>query len=200
VADSDPVLVEVPTEWRGSRVLLRPFAETDAAAVWQAIEESRALLTPWMPWTPDQRSEADSLRYIRQCISHWAVRDDLTIGIFDAASGNFIGGTGLHRIDWRIRRFEIGYWIRASLEGQGLVTESVQVLTRAAFRDLAAARVEIRMDVRNTRSRNVPQRLGFVYEGCLRQALPDVHGEPRDMDVFSLVRDDLSRLEWAQLS
>ena len=200
MADSDPILVEVPTEWRGPRVLLRPFAETDAAAVWHAIEESRALLTPWMPWTPGQRSEADSLRYIRQCISHWAVRDDLALGIFDAASGNFIGGTGLHRIDWRIRRFEIGYWIRASQEGQGLVTESVQVLTRAAFRDLAAARVEIRMDVRNTRSRNVPQRLGFVHEGCLRQALPDVHGEPRDIDVFSLVRDDLSRLEWARLS
>ena len=29
------------------------------------------------------------------------------------------GGTGLHRIDWAVRKFEIGYWLRPELQGQG---------------------------------------------------------------------------------
>ena len=34
----------------------------------------------------------------------------------------FIGGTGLHRIDWAQRQFEIGYWCRSSRVGEGFVT------------------------------------------------------------------------------
>jgi RimJ/RimL family protein N-acetyltransferase len=52
------------------------------------------------------------------------------------------------------------------------------------------------MDVRNIRSRNVPARLGFVHEGVLRRALPDVNGQPRDVDLFSLIRDDVPGVAW----
>jgi ribosomal-protein-serine acetyltransferase len=64
---------------------------------------------------------------------------------------------------------------------------------------LEASRVEIRMDVRNTRSRAVPERLGFVYEGRLRRALPDVKARPRDVDVFALIHEDYERLPWSGL-
>jgi RimJ/RimL family protein N-acetyltransferase len=108
-----------------------------------------------------------------------------------------LGGSGLARIDWTIRRFEIGYWLRESAVGFGYVSETVQLLTCLAFDRLEASRVEIRMDVRNTRSRAVPERLGFVYEGRLRRALPDVKARPRDVDVFALIHEDYERLPWS---
>jgi RimJ/RimL family protein N-acetyltransferase len=192
-----PVLVDLPAELLGSRVIVRPYREDDAPALWAAVEESRAgLLGEWMPWVRDYQVPEDALVTIRRLRARWLLREDLVTGIFDRATGRFLGGSGLHRIDWTIRRFEIGYWLRTSAMGHGYVTETVQLLTRLAFDRFEANRVEIRMDVRNTRSHAIPVRLGFVFEGCMRRASPDIHSQPGDIDVFALIRDDYERLPW----
>src|SRR5690606_11812221 len=74
-----------------------------------------------------------------------------------------------HRMDWAVRSFEIGYWIRKDAEGQGIVTEAVNAITRYAFEQLQARRVETRFETENLRSRAVAERLGYDLDGCLRQ-------------------------------
>jgi len=129
--------------------------------------------------------------------AEWLLREDLPLGVFDLANGALLGGTGLHRINWNIRTFEIGYWLRRSAEGHGYMAEAVQLLTRMAFDTLQANRVEIRMDARNTRSEQIPKRLGFIHEGTLRNNIPDAHGQPRDTHIYALIPDDYRRLPWA---
>jgi RimJ/RimL family protein N-acetyltransferase len=187
------VLIELPARLVGPRVVLRPYDEADAASLWEAVDESRAHLAPWMPWVSAYEAPEDALVFVRQFRAKWITRDDLIVGIFDGADGRLLGGSGLHRIDWQIRRFEIGYWLRQSAEGYGYVTETVQLLTRMAFEDLAANRVEIRVDAQNSRSRSVPDRLGFHLEGCLRQFLPDTDGHPSDILIFSMLREEFGR-------
>jgi RimJ/RimL family protein N-acetyltransferase len=149
-----------------------------------------------MPWASAYRAPDDALAFVRQFRARWLTREDLIVGIFDRADGQLLGGSGLHRIDWQIRRFEIGYWLRQSAEGHGYVTETVQLLTRLAFEDLAANRVEIRTDTRNSRSRSVPDRLGFHLEGCLRQFLADPNGQPCDILIFSMLREEFGSVSW----
>jgi RimJ/RimL family protein N-acetyltransferase len=134
---------------------------------------------------------------VRRFRSKWLTREDLIVGIFDHTGQRLLGGSGLHRIDWQIRRFEIGYWIRESASGHGYVTETVQLLTRLAFDGLAANRVEIRMEVANTRSRVIPERLGFQLEGRMRRSMPGVDGSARDIWMFSLLREEFDALNWA---
>ena len=86
-----------------------------------------------------------------------------------------------------MRRFEIGCWIRASAQGQGDVSEAVQALTRMAFSELQARRVEIRMDEKTLRSRAVAERCGFELEGVLRCDALSPNGEPRDTRVYSRI-------------
>jgi RimJ/RimL family protein N-acetyltransferase len=107
----------------------------------------------------------------------------------DGAEGAFVGSSGLHRIDWSVPRFEIGYWRRTGFEGRGLIVEVVRALSRMAFDTLAARRVEIRMDARNEPSARVAERAGFTFEGVLRQDSVDVAGGGRDTRVYSRVRD-----------
>lgn len=192
-----PILLDIPEELHGPRVLLRPVRPEDAQAVWEAKEESFEHLRAWLPWAERERSFEDSVAFIARARARWLLREDLTVGIFDRASGRFLGGSGLHRINWPLRLFEIGYWIRVSEQGKGYVTETVQVLTRFAFDMLRANRVEIRVDPLNVRSRRVPERLGFVLEGTLRRSGLSSSGEVTDRDIFALIPEDYAHLPWA---
>ncbi len=196
----EPVIpIDLPEELHGPRVLLRPFSVEDARAVWDAVEESRAHLAPWLPWVQQCRSADDERATMRRMRERWLLREDLAVGIFDRATGRFLGGSGLHRINWEIRAFEIGYWIRVTAEGRGFVTETVQLLTRLAFDRLGANRVEIQIDPRNVRSRRVPERLGFVLEGTLRRYRLSPDGRAADRLIFAMIPEDYARTPWRTL-
>ena len=104
-------------------------------------------------------------------------------------SKTIIGGTGLHRINWNVPRFEIGYWVRTSYARQGYITEAVSGLTDFAFDTLGAKRVEIRCDALNERSAAIPRRLGFTLEATLRHEDRDhVTNNLRDTMIFAKIR------------
>jgi RimJ/RimL family protein N-acetyltransferase len=188
----DPLMIELPEVLPSARLLLRAPRAGDGAALNEAMVESLESLKPWMPWAQTLSTPEQSELTCRQLAVRFAQRTDLTLFMFerlaDASCGRLVGGTGLHRMDWNVPRFEIGYWCRPSLQGRGLVTEAVQTLTRFAFHTLRARRVELRMSSVNTKSRAVAERCGFTLEGMLRQASLDVSGRPRDTVVYARVR------------
>ncbi|MCW2956655.1 MAG: GCN5-related N-acetyltransferase [Thermoleophilia bacterium] len=188
--DTPPELVAVPQTINTERLTIRPWEPADAPALLASVDGARASLGPWLPWV----AESTTLDHFRIAIqkfqSKWAVHSDLAVGIFDRTSGEVLGGSGLHRIDWELRVFEIGYWLGAGAEGHGYMTECAAALTLMAFEALDAERVEIRMDGQNRRSMAVPQRLGFVHEGTLRRSELTPDGEIRDTEVFALIRGD----------
>jgi RimJ/RimL family protein N-acetyltransferase len=188
--------VTVPREIVGPRVRLRPLRLSDARAVWDAIEESRANLEPWLPWVRKTRCLADERGDIARIQALWRRRESLVVGIFDRRGGRYLGGSGLHRINWQTRSFEIGFWIRATAEGRGYVSETVRLLTCLAFDRLGANRVQIFMHPQNVQSEAVPKRLGFVHEGTLRAVTLGPDGTPEDRHVYALVRADYDRVPW----
>ncbi len=187
MATIDPLLIDLPP-LTSERLLLRAPCAGDGVALNEAVVESFDQLKPWMPWAQALPSVEQSELVCRQMAAHFAQRSDLPMFIFERDTGRFIGGTGLHRFDWSVPRFEIGYWVRRSAQGRGLVTEAVQTLARFAFDGLRARRVEVRMSSANQRSRAVAERCGFTLEGVLRQDSLGVDGQPRDTVVYSRVR------------
>ena len=131
-------LIDLPAELREARVLLRPYRADDAEAVFAAVDESREHLRPWVTWVDANRAVDDVREYCIRCAANWILRSDLALGIFDAASGRFLGGTGLHDPDWELRAFEIGYWLRVSALGHGYATESTRLLADFALAPLQA--------------------------------------------------------------
>ncbi len=180
-------LIPLFEELRGERVIVRPYRESDAQALQEAVAESRDHLRPWMPFADEHQSVEESRDWIIHQIARWLTREGMLVGMWDAATQRYLGGTGLHAHDWEIGYFEIGYWIRASAEGHGYVTEAVRLLTDYAFDALNASRVEIRCDEQNVRSAAIPRRLGYVEEGLLRNDSTTPEGELRNTLVFSLI-------------
>lgn len=177
-------------ELRGERVLIRPYRESDAPDLHEAIAESRDHLRPWLPFADHHQSVAETHDWILHCMAHWMLREDMTVGLWDVATNRLVGGSGLHPRNWDIPFFEIGYWVRLSAEGNGYISEAVRLLTDYATIMLGAQRIMIRCDERNVRSAAVAERLGFVREGRLRNSEIAQDGQLRTMLVFSLIPDD----------
>ena len=97
---TDPLLISVPDVLRGQHVVVRPFVDADAPALFQAIDESREHLAAWMPWARGHTSLDDALQYIRRSRAQWVLRERLPVAIFDAGSGALLGGSGLERITY----------------------------------------------------------------------------------------------------
>jgi len=197
VAAVDPLSIDLPDQLVGERVIVRPWDEADADGLWDAIDSSREHLEAWMPWVDRYRNPDNAVEYCRRSHARWLLREDLAAAIVERGTGRILGGTGLHRINWAYRLFEIGYWVRQDAEGRGYVTETVQLLTRLAFDELDANRVELAIDTRNVRSLRVAERLGFVLEGTLRRRLLAPGGSPTDMHVLALLPEEYRLLPWA---
>jgi RimJ/RimL family protein N-acetyltransferase len=163
----NPILLDIPSRIETPRLVLRLPRPGEGAQINAAIVETQAGLQAYMPWTHPMPSVDDSEVYARLSTAKFITREELQLAMYDRVTGEYVGGSGFHRINWKIPRLEIGYWIRKSREGQGLVTESTNALTRFAFDYLGAKRVEIRCDLRNDRSEAVPKRLGFVREAVM---------------------------------
>jgi RimJ/RimL family protein N-acetyltransferase len=179
---------DVPDAFKTERLTVRCPVLADVPEIHAAVLESLPELTPWMPWaTPDYSLEACE-ENTRQVIADFVTRRDLRYHFHLQDGGALVASSGLHRINWEVPRFEIGYWVRRGYQGQGYVTEGVAGLLELAFARLGAARVEIRCDDKNARSAAVAERLGFQLEGVLRFEARGTDGSLRDTRVYSRVR------------
>lgn len=185
-----PILLDFPDHVETERLLIRAPRPGDGAAIYEAIQESVNDLLPWMPWAHRTQTPDDVEALLRYSVAQFQKREDLRMNMYRKSDGLFIGGTGLHEIDWDVPRFEIGYWARTSLQGQGYVTEAVKGLTKFCFDTLQAERVEILMDVRNTRSAAVAERAGYIFEAILSRRSRDPYGNLRDTKIYRMLKDD----------
>jgi RimJ/RimL family protein N-acetyltransferase len=149
-------------------------------------------LRPWMPWAHDEPSSIDVLESrVATFQADFEAARDWCYGIFSADESKILGGTGLHPRGAE-DEIEIGYWLRASAEGHGYVTETAAALTKVALSSPLISKVIIKCDPANIRSAAVPQRLGYVLAGVLPTAEP-ISTRTHDM-IWHMTRETFSGL------
>lgn len=193
----DPILIDVPERLETERLVLLSPQAGDGVALNRAVLEARDHLLPWMPWASEVPGVEQSEAVARRMQAQFLQRQHLAYYVHernaDGHAGRLIGGAGLHTLEWKVRRYEIGYWLGPSHTGRGLASEAVRALVRLGFERLRARRMEIRTDARNTASRAVAERCGFVLEGLLRQDALDVAGESCDTCIYGMTALDALR-------
>lgn len=186
----DPILLDFPSSFETERLLVRAALPGDGPAINQAIRESINELRPWMPWAQKMPTPEESEAFARRSHVDFITRASFIMFFFAKHTETLLGGSGLRPQNWAVPSFEIGYWIRTSQSGKGLVTEAVRGLTGFAFEHLRARRLEIRCDPRNGRSASVAIRAGYRNEGTLRQQGLSPDGEIRDTTVYAMLSED----------
>lgn len=187
----EPILRDFPHQFETDRLTIRGPLPGDGQEVNAALVESWAELRTWMAWakseTPQSVEETET--FIRKSHTRFLERIELQLLLFLRESPTLVGCGGLHRIDWDVPKFEIGYWVRTPFAGQGYITEAVNGIADFAFEQLSANRLEIRCDAGNQRSAAVARRAGFEWEATLHWDARDPFGKLRDTLIFAKFRD-----------
>ncbi|ADH97936.1 GNAT family N-acetyltransferase [Salisediminibacterium selenitireducens] len=147
---------------------LRILELRHAEPLYLITEHSRRHLRTWLPWVDDIYQPGDSRKFIEMGLKQFVSQDGFHAGIW--YKGQLAGVIGLHGIHWGNRSTSIGYWLGDGFEGKGIMTKACKALIHHCFHDLNLERIEIRAASRNTKSRAIPERLGFQEEGRLRHA------------------------------
>lgn len=170
-----------------ARTRLRAPTDADAAPLFAIIDANRAHLRRWLPWVDGVTEPGDTANFLRGVNERAALGSSLELLIEHA--GELAGISGYRAIDPVNRCGEIGYWLRADRGGRGIMTASCRVLVAHGFDQLALNRVVIAAATENAKSRAIPERLGFRFEGVLRQ--PEwLYDRFVDHAVYSLLRSE----------
>jgi ribosomal-protein-serine acetyltransferase len=151
----------------GDHLRLKLLEPSDAFALFQITDESRRYLREWLPWVDAIKVVSDTQNFIRQSMTQYALHNGFQAGIW--REQELVGCIGFHAIDWTNRTTTIGYWLKQSAQGHGIMTQATEALVNLAFHHYHLNRVEIHAALGNVKSRAIAQRLGFVQEGILRQ-------------------------------
>ena len=171
----------------GTTIVLRPPTEDDIPRVFEAALSSRNELAPWMPWCHADYSIADAETWIHESTASSTVRSFL---ILDETEELCLGTCGLNDINARIRRANLGYWVRTSHIGRGIASAATLKVAQFGFTEAGLVRVEIVAAVGNLASQRVAEKVQATREGIIRNGL--VHGDkPLDAVMFSLIPADL---------
>lgn len=189
-APARPTLRPIFDELKNDRALVRSYRPEDAGDLFTSVVASREHMLPWLPFVTRYETIDDAREFINRMRAAWLLREDFNAGLWDSATGDFVGAIGLHPRDWNVPVFEIGYWLRADMTGRGYITEAVKLLADYAFAAYDAKRVFIQCDARNERSAAVPRRLGFVHEATLRNTAIAYDGALRSTLIFALTPED----------
>lgn len=174
-----------PSPEKPTGVVLRPWAESDALPLREAIDEDLAHLKPWLSWTFE---EPATLEQTRRRLKHWVEQfrqgGSLRYAIAPLERPSTILGGAHLKLRAVPDALEVGYWVRRSASRRGVATTAVSALVVDAFDRRQAQRLVIRCDEANHGSAAFASALGFELVGGETTSYPD--GRPRAVQRFEM--------------
>jgi RimJ/RimL family protein N-acetyltransferase len=184
--------LEVPT-LVGKLVRVEPLAMHHADDLAVIAEDDRS--TFGFTWVPRGSEEIE--RYIGTQLDRAEQGELIPFAQIRLADGRAVGSTSFLNLRFKTDHpdpfaVEIGWtWLGASAQRTGINTETKLLLLQYAFDSWSVARVDLKTDARNARSRRAIEALGAQFEGVLRNWQPSLvigeEGRYRDSAIFSIL-------------
>ena len=173
-----------PVTLYGKRVRLEPMR----AEHFDALVAAGAYEELWK-WTRTFAHTPDAMReYVDEALAEAAAGRALPFVTIDRASGKVIGSTRFANFDAANKHVEIGWtWITPAFQRTHVNTEAKLLMLSHAFEKWGCARVELKTDVLNEKSRNAMLRMGAREEGILRKHVLAYNNRWRDTIYYSVL-------------
>jgi ribosomal-protein-serine acetyltransferase len=154
------IMLSIPVS---STIVLKPLQLQDAGQLFEIVNSHREYLRRWLPWVDGTKSEADSLGFIKFTQKQNEEGEALVLGVW-LNNTELLGTVSLVSINKVDSSAELGYWIKASHQGNGYITQSCKSLMQHAFKELQLNSVFIRSVTSNKSSMKLLKRLTVDFE------------------------------------
>ncbi|GKX31079.1 50S ribosomal protein L7 serine acetyltransferase [Vallitalea longa] len=138
----------------------------DAEELHSLIEDNREYLLKWLPWVYINKSIEDTKDFVLSSMKQYGENKGYSAAI--CYDDKIVGVIGLQCLNLQHKHVSIGYWLAEDYQGKGIMTKCCTALINDAFNNYELERVEIRCAEKNYKSRAIPERLGFIKEGIIR--------------------------------
>ncbi|MBN1203296.1 MAG: GNAT family N-acetyltransferase [Myxococcaceae bacterium] len=173
----------------GPRLYLRPIEREDAPRIAAYINDPQVRRT-LLAHRPMSVAEEQAFLEAREKDEHHVV-----LGIARQGQEELIGATGLHLLDFRSRRAELGLMIGdRSAWGQGFGTEATRLMLDYGFGTLNLHKVWLHVYAHHAPAIRVYEKAGFRKEGVQRDQ-HYVEGRYVDAVLMGIIRS-----EWTPLT
>lgn len=149
---------------RTERLLLREIIASDQSDIFHGLSDPLVVRFYGVSFstfeaTKEQMNWFKALRKSKTGI-WWAVCDkDL---------GKFYGACGFNNLQVKHQKAELGFWLLPEYWGRGIIPEAVSEVNEFAFKVLHLHRIEAFVETENENSRKVLEKMGFNYEGTMK--------------------------------
>jgi RimJ/RimL family protein N-acetyltransferase len=169
------------------RLMMRLPHPEDVRPMHLAIAMSLPELARWMPRACKGQTQKQTRDYVYTQMALFVQDENYMFGLFAKSTGAFVGAVELGPKIRKIPSYELGYWIRSDVAGQGYTTEAVTALTDYGFEKLHANRIFLRTEPDNIGSQRVAEKCGYLKEARLKNDALSVDNQtPVDTLVYGL--------------
>ena len=164
-------------------LLLRQINVDDVNEVFQLRSNLQTM--QYIP-RPLTTTTEEALYHIKMIQDKIETNEGINWAVTLKGDNKLIGIVGHYRIKWEHFRSEIGYMILPEYNGKGIVTEVVGLFLDYGFNTMNMHSIEAVIDPRNTASRRVLEKNGFVKEAYFKEH-EFYNGAFLDSEVYSII-------------
>lgn len=180
-----PAFTELTTE----RLTLRPWQESDAAALHRLLNDWEVVRTLAVVPFPYQMADAEAWIASSRAQLEEGSAYSMAITGTDNGTEMLVGGIGL-RVSQAMRTAELGYWIGRAYWGHGVASEAALRLVRWGMANLPIDSITASVATDNAGSITVLRRAGFRHVGDSMK-MSVAYGAERRVLLFEATRADL---------
>ncbi len=156
------------------------------------VAENREHLGVWLEWGHTIQTLEEAQNFIKRGITRYAEDGLPWVGLW--LENRLVGGILFFPVDRQAKSTMIGYWLAGHIAGRGLMSKAVLAMLGFVFDDLGLNRLELQAHVDNLKSRALATRLGFQFEGILRQVWT-LRGQLVDHAAYAMLKSDWEAMQ-----
>lgn len=159
--------------------VLQPLSASDASALFDVIEANRPMLEQYLYWAASVRSVGDTRAYIETRL-HSEAAGSAWYGIW--FQSQIAGVLGVKSMNPEAAQVEMGYWLGAQAQGQGIVSRAVTTVANAYCHERKIKTLVLHCLAENQASMAVAQRLGGHWVEVVKDFY-ELDGSVQDLHI-----------------
>ena len=147
-------------------------------------------LKRYFPKTLEQNLTPDlSIIFVEKKVRQFEAKEEFLFTLRENESNKLVGLVYIKEVDWTTKQGEFAYCIDYTVEGKGLITETVKQLSDYAFDTLGLETLQIISHKNNIGSIKVAENNNFTWIKTLKNEFTPPGENPLNMELYELYKE-----------